>query len=165
MKFIKFIIPIIFIVSALTFAQGSIATPYDTTGWDPPNSYSTHYSLRIFTLLSNPGGGYNRNMRQIDSLMYALVVFTDTNQLAIVNDTLVFSDRMSGIASFTGTDQVDTLAILGFRPTDILTVSVRDTIPTSNDLLGVYPATDTAYIKRAAAGISGLTYSWIWVKK
>ena len=101
----------------------------------------------------------------VDSLFYALVVYTKTNQMAIVNDTLVFSDSLSGIASFTGTDVVDTIAIRGLRTIDVMVVSARDVIPTANDNLGVYVATDTAYIKRNAAGTSGLTYNWIWIKK
>ena len=109
----KLIIIFLFFTGSL-FAQGTLNTPYDTTGWDPPATYTQWYGLRIFTLLSNPGGGYNRNTRDIDSLMYELVVYTDTNQLAISNDTLVFANSMSGISTFSTTDQYDTVLISGF---------------------------------------------------
>lgn len=147
------------------FGQGLTTTPFDTTGWSPPASYTTWYGLRIFTLLSNPGGGYNRNMRDIDSLMYDLVVYTDTSQMYIGNDTLRFASGMSGIGVFNSTDQYDTVSVPGIDVNDVVVVTIRDQIPGANDALGVSVSAGKFIVVRAAAGTSGLKYNWIWIRK
>lgn len=163
----KFIISIIFLIITSTsiYSQGDVSTPYSTSGWDSPIEYTTHYHLPVYQLLSNPGGWINITQKRVDSLLNALVVYTKAPQLAIVNDTLVFSDSLSGINSFSGTAVVDTISIPGLKVTDVVVVSVRDAIPTSNDNLGVFVEANQALIKRNAGGTSGLKYNWIWIKK
>ena len=73
------------------FAQGSTTTVFDTTGWSPAAGYSQYYKLYYFDLLSNPGGRYNINTRNIDLLLDSLIVYTDTSELYILNDTLRLS--------------------------------------------------------------------------
>jgi len=158
---------IIFFLAATTFlqAQGSTTTPYDTLGWDAPTAYTTWYSLRIFELLSNPGGGYNRNMRDIDSLLYELVVYTDSLQLYIQNDTLKHASYMSGQSAFTGTEQYDTVTITGIDSSDVVVVSVREAVPAAEDILGVTVQSGQIICNRQAAGTSGLKWNWIWIRK
>lgn len=87
----KILILITFIFVLLTpsiYSQGNTATLFDTTGWSPAGGYSINYFLYYHTLLSNPGGRINLNTQKIDSLLNALIVYTDTTQLYIENDTL-----------------------------------------------------------------------------
>lgn len=166
MKKILIFISIFFIcLQANIFGQGSTTTPFDTLGWDAPHSYSQWYALRYFTLLSNPGGGYNRNMREIDSLMYELVVYTDTNSLSIRNDTLTHSQYMSGQGAFTLTEQFDTVLITGIDSSDVVVVSVREATPGANDILGVTVQAGQIIANRPASGTSGLKWNWIWIRK
>jgi hypothetical protein len=165
MKKLLFIFFTMIVLSISSYAQGSVATPYDTLGWDPPQEYTDWYSLRIFQLLSNPGGGYNRNMRDIDSLMYELVVYTDSTQLVIENDTLVFADNLSGQNAFTTTAEYDTVLVSGLDSLDVVVVNAREAVPSANDRLGVFLKPDTLIVGRASSGTSGLKYNWVWIKK
>lgn len=162
MKNLIFLIFLIFLVSNVVKGQGDVSSPYSTSGWDSPIDYTVHYHLPVYQLLSNPGGWININQRKIDSLLNALVVYTDTNQLTIVNDTLVFSSHSKGIGTFSGTAVVDTIPIPGLTVNDVVVVSVRDAIPTANDNLGVFVEAGRAIIKRNASGTSDLKYNWIW---
>ena len=161
----KKLIIIFFFFAASLFAQGSITTPFDTTGWDAPASYTDWYGLRIYNILSNPGGGYSRNMRDVDSLLYELVVYTDNSQLWIQNDTLKMSDSLSGMAAFTSTDQYDTVTVNGLDSNDVVIVTVREAIPAAEDRLGVFLSANTLIVGRAASGTSGLKYNWVWIRK
>ena len=161
----KLIIILFFAASTFLQAQGSTTTPYDTLGWDPPTAFTTWYSLRIFELLSNPGGGYNRNMRDIDSLLYELVVYTDSKNLWIENDTLKFSDSTSGMSAFTLQEQYDTVLVPGLDSLDVVVVSPRESVPGANDILGAKCLPDTLICQRPASGTSGLKWNWIWIRK
>lgn len=69
-------------------AQSKDMTPYGKRGWDLPEFQTDYYKFDIFKLLSNPGGRSNINMRRIDSLFNALIVFTKPGQLRIEQDIL-----------------------------------------------------------------------------
>ena len=97
----KKILAVMMLLVGLSFGQYN---PYSTSGWDLPYSFTGdtlaspiwssskgYYGLGVFTLGSNPGGWLNRNFWKVDSLMESLVVYTDTTQLAIINDTLRFN--------------------------------------------------------------------------
>lgn len=161
----KLFLIIFFAATASLFAQGSTDTPYDTLGWDPPAEYTTWYTLRIFELLSNPGGGYNRNMRDIDSLLYELVVYTDSKQLWIENDTLKISDSTAGMSAFTGQEQYDTVLVPGLDSLDVVVLTARESVPGANDDLSAKCLPDTLIAQRAASGTSGLKWNWVWVRK
>jgi hypothetical protein len=156
-------------LSTLSFAQvrktGSLASPYSISGWDAPIDSTTYYKLKIFQLLTNPGGWINRNTREIDSLFNALVVFVDSLQMTIKDDTLKFSPYMSGQNAFSTTAETDTVNINGIDSLDIVTVSPREATPTANDILGVTVLTNKIVVSRPAAGTSGLKYNWIWIRK
>ena len=93
MKKLLLLFSVLFILfSYNVFAQGETDSPYDIDGWDLPEDSTDNYQLWIYRLLSNPGGWINWNTRKIDSLLNALVVYTDTTQLIIENDTLKFND-------------------------------------------------------------------------
>lgn len=157
---------VIFLMTMPVLAQvGDTDTPYATNGWDAPEAYSTYYNLPIYRLLSNPGGWININQRMVDSLFNALVVYTDTNQLYIENDTLKFSSNISGMDAFTTTAEYDTVVISGIDSLDVVIVSSREVVPSANDRLGVFLKSDTLIVGRPASGTSGLKYNWIWVSK
>lgn len=88
------IVFLVLFLPMLAFGQtvGETDSPYDIDGWDSPIDSTTYYKLKIFELLTNPGGWINRNTRAIDSLFNELIVYTDTSQLVIRNDTLYFAD-------------------------------------------------------------------------
>ena len=162
----KRILFILLIAVSFTYGQNrSTATPYSISGWDSPADSTQYYELAIFQLLSNPGGWINRNTRAIDSLLNALVVFIDSSQMVLQDDTLRFSNYMSGQGAFSGTVQYDTIDIVGIDSLDAVVVSAREAVLTANDLLSVKVIDDKIIIQRPASGTSGLKYNWIWIRK
>ena len=162
----KKILFILLIAVSFTYGQNrSTATPYSISGWDDPADSTQFYKLAIFQLLSNPGGWINRNTRAIDSLLNALIVFIDTSQMALEDDTLKFSNYMSGQGQFNDDAQYDTVNVIGIDSLDVVVVSARETVLTANDLLSVKLIDDKIIIQRPASGTSGLKYNWIWIRK
>lgn len=82
---------ILLIFASLSYGQGETDSPFSTEGWDKPADSSAYYDLFYYQLMSNPGGWINRNTRKIDSLFNELIVFTDSTQLVIEDDTLMFA--------------------------------------------------------------------------
>jgi len=165
----KILIIIIFLIAGVISGQstvGSTATPYSTDGWASPAEYTQYYNLAVFTLLSNPGGWINKNTAKIDSLLDALVVYTDTSQLSIVTDTLKFATRMSGKGAFTDTASVDTISLAGVGTNDIIVATpVWGGVYNANDVLYVLAGVDEFYVFRNTGGSSALSYNWIWMHK
>lgn len=145
--------------------KGSTATPYSIEGWDAPVDSTQYYNLFIFSLMSNPGGWLSLNTVKIDSLLNALVVFTDTSQMQIENDILRFSDYMSGHNSFNNDVQYDTVEVIGMDSLDVVIVSAREAVLTANDLLSVKVEDGQFIVQRPASGTSNLKYNWVWIKK
>ncbi len=160
----KLLLFIFFILAAYNiFPQGTTNTPYDTTNWDLPYGYTPHYGLYIFRLLSNPGGRINTNTKDIDSLLYSLIVYTDTNQMVIRNDTLVMASYMSGTHSFVGTVGSDSVAVPNMDSLDIIIVTALASAYNVNDILFVQEHTGYFKVYRnSTGGTSGLSYNWIW---
>ena len=164
----KKLVLIFILICSVSFAQrkvGDITTPYSITGWDAPADTTQYYNLFIFALMTNPGGYLNLNWVAIDSLFNELVVFTDGKQLWIVNDTLRFSDTLSYQGAFTGTAQYDTTVVPGADSNDVVVVSIRESIPTANDILSIKIIDNAIITQRPASGTSGLKYNWIWIRK
>ena len=148
------------------FPQGLTTTPEDTVNWDLPAGYTNHYGLYIFKLLSNPGGRINLNTEHVDSLLYSLIVFTDTKQMIIKNDTLVMSDTLSGTHSFTSTNAYDSVAIPGMDSLDVIMVTPINNAYNVNDILSVWERTGYFLVYRnSTGGTSGLKYNYIWIKR
>jgi len=117
--------------------------PYNISGWDAPYTFTGqplakppwslsygYYNLGIFTIGSNPGGWLNRNFWAIDSLMQSLVVYTDTTQFKIVNDTLQFSEVVAAKldTNFSIYASVDTLQFQILNDTLMLSNILTSTI-------------------------------------
>ena len=150
-------------VTAIGFSQGSTTTPYDTLNWSTYNSLTPHYGLYIFNLLSSPGGRTNLNTLHIDSLLYSLIVYTDTNQMVIRNDTLVMASYMSGAHSFVGTVDSDSVAVKNMDSLDVIVVTPLGKAYNVNDILFVQEHTGYFKVYRnSTGGTSGLSYNWIW---
>jgi hypothetical protein len=145
---------------------GSTDTPYSTDGWAEPAFETDYYGLYIYTLLTNPGGWINLNTKKIDSLLNALVVFTDEEQLLIKNDTLTFSNSLSGYAAFDGTDASVTVSKTGVRAsTDVIILTpVGDTF-NANDLLKVSLTDNEFTVTRNGGGTSDLGFFYIWIRR
>ena len=156
---------LVIVCSTLIFSQGLTRTPYDSVGWSLPAGYTPYYGLYIFNLLSNPGGRINLNTQKIDSLLHALIVYTDTKNLIIRNDTLIISDTASGIHAFTSTNNVDSVAIVGFDSLDVLIASPMEAAYNVNDILFIEKRTGYFKVWRNSGGSSGLKYNWIWIRK
>jgi hypothetical protein len=152
----------------LVFAQrkvGSVATPYSITGWDAPYGVTPTHGFYIFTLMTNPGGYINLNTLHYSQLFDSLIVFTDLKQLWIVNDTLHFSDTLSYQGAFDTTSQYDTVIVPGADSLDVAVISIREDIPTANDILSIKIIDNAIIAQRPASGTSGLKYNWIWIRK
>ena len=124
----------------LNFAQGSTVTPYDTLGWDLPATYTNFYKLYIHRLLSNPGGRININTAKIDSLLNELIVFTDTSQIVIRNDTLRFADN------FVQTILADTYVLTEFDTAEVVAFKPLSTPPTHQEGAVWYDNTNHALV-------------------
>jgi hypothetical protein len=162
----KKILAIILFLSCMAYAQiGSTETPYDTEGWSEPAEYTPFYELAVYQLLSNPGGWINLNLVKIDSLLNALIVFTNYHQMYIRNDTLMFSDSLSGKGAFSGTDTSVTINMPDvFDSTDIVVVT-SEGHGVDASILSVYPRDGEFDVRRAEGGFSGEKFNWIWIRK
>ena len=133
---------------------------------DAPSSYTQHYLIKKWAQKAWPSAdSLNANWDMIDSLFNALIVFIDTTQFIIVDDTLRTSNYMSGHGVFNGDMEEDTINIVGIDSLDIVVVSVREGVPTSNDLLGVKITNNQFIILRNSGGTSNLKYNWIWIRR
>lgn len=73
-------------ITVLTF-QGNIFSQ------DAPIGYTEHYGLRKWAENANPSAdSLNANWDDLDMVLFDLIVTTDTTELIIRNDTLVFAD-------------------------------------------------------------------------
>jgi hypothetical protein len=107
----------------------------------------------------------NANWTDIDSLINSLIMYVDSLQIQIINDSLKFSKYMSGIDSFSNTLATDTVYRTGVDSYSVVMACVRDIAPTENDLLSVEILNNKFVVKRASGGTSGLKYNWIWIRK
>jgi hypothetical protein len=133
---------------------------------DAPSGYTSYYSFRKWAENANPGSdSLNANWDEIDQVLYDLIVYTDTSQMFIRNDSLLFADEASGQDAFVTTAEFDTVLVPGVDSLDVIVVSAREAVPAPEDILGVYLKADTLIVGRTAAGTSGLKYNWIWIRK
>lgn len=154
---------IMMIFAEVTFGQGDTDSPYSTNGWDEPIEFTDHYYLPIYRLLSNPGGHINWSQRKIDSLLFALVVYTDSQQIFIRNDTLFHANNSSGIDTFTTTLSRDTVTVAGLDSMDVVIVTAR--YDSTGTVLAVKVETGRFIVIRSSTAISGQSYNWIWRKR
>lgn len=94
-----------------------------------------------------------------DSTSYANYIYRGEKYQHIGLDN--YSSSIQNMGQFTGTQQADTTVIPGAEVTDhyqITPLFEDATFPTSNDVLGYVPKTDTLIVRRPAGGTSDLKY-------
>lgn len=133
---------------------------------DAPSGYTVHYSFRKWAENANPSSdSLNQNWVDIDQVLYDLIVYTDINQLAIVNDTLRYANDMSGQGAFVGTATSAVVSVTGIDSFDVVIVTPREATPGANDLLGVTVTNNQFTVNRPATGTSDLKFNWVWIRK
>ena len=145
---------------------GDLSSPYSISGWDSPVEYTTHYQLPIYQLLSNPGGWINKSQAKVDSLLNALVVYTDSLQMSIRNDTLIFSNYMSGHGVIEANKNWDTVSVSGLDSNDVIVVTEREEgIATHTKAMGVVVKDNEFYVSIPSTESYDIKYNWIWIRK
>jgi len=154
MKKIIFILPFLFLLFSIElFAQ------------DAPSGYTTHYGLREWAENANPAAdSLNQNWKDIDRVLYDLILTLDTKQFVIRNDTLAVSDSASGKAAFSGTDTSVTVTVPGLDSLDVVVVTAEGWA--NNNNLSVYPTDGSFDVRRVSSGaVNGLKFNWVWIRK
>jgi len=149
--------------------------------YDEPIDSTNHYNLRLYEQGARvPAAILNEDKMIIDSVLYSLIVYTDTLHFVMVLDTNIsnslltfkISNYSNGISSFSGTNTTDTFTVSG-SATDTLKIE-RDLFwlqpigssITSNDVLSYsILAPRSIIVTRPAAGTSNLQYSWRWIRR
>jgi hypothetical protein len=107
----------------------------------------------------------NTNWEKIDEKLYELIIKINPYFFEIVNDSLRFSNLLSGHNCFDSTDVEDIVNIPGLKKEDVVIVTIWDNVPVTNDALGVQLENDYFICKRSSGGSDVLYYTWIWIKK
>jgi hypothetical protein len=118
----KLLFILLFILS-FTLIQGQNYYDTDPTKYEAPGDSTQYYVLGIFRIGSDPGGWENRNTFWIDSLFNSLVVYTDTSQLFIRNDTLFISE--SFLTSAIDSVNFDTINATYINATHMLAQAIQ----------------------------------------
>jgi len=146
--------------------------------YDEPIDSTTHYNLRLYAQSARiPADILNDDKETIDSVMYSLIVWTDTLQHVVVTDTgitsthLVFkiSNYASGSDAFTTTATTCTVTVAGadtLTEADDIFLLTPYGVPNANDVLGYTVLGDNQIIvNRPASGSSGLKFKWRWIRR
>lgn len=145
--------------------------------YDDPIDSTAHYNLRLYAQSARiPASILNDDKIMIDSVLYSLIVWTDSVQYVVVLDTnisstnlvLKLSNYATGSAVFTTTATTCTVSVAGAdtltEAGDIFMVTPYGTT-NANDVLS-YTVSDTDIIvSRPASGTSGLKFKWYWIKR
>lgn len=149
--------------------------------FDEPIDSTDHYAFRLYAQSARvPFTILNEDKEKIDSLIFALIVYTDTSQYFLVTDTdiaptghFVFktSNYATGTDAFVTTAVVDTFTVTGtdtlVSATDYFWIQAFGSAITSNDVLAyqIITSTNTVIVTRPASGTSGLNYVWRWIRR
>ena len=145
--------------------------------YDEPIDSTTHYNLRLYEQSARvPAEILNDDKETIDSVMYSLIVWTDSLQYIMVVDTNVtkthltfkISNYATGSAAFTTTATTCSVVVAGAdtldEDNDIFLLTPYGTT-NANDVLGYTVSVDTLIVNRPASGSSGLKFKWRWIKR
>lgn len=164
----------LFLFFFLVFAANAAAQVFDE-----PIDSTTHYAFRLYAQSARvPYTILNEDKEKIDSLIYALIVWTDTLQYQLVTDAeitstghyvLKTSNYASGIDTFTTTLTADTITLsvdtldVG---TDVFWITAYGTSITANDVFATsILSPNKLIVTRPASGTSGLIYHWRWIRR
>lgn len=146
--------------------------------YDEPIDSTTHYRLRLYAQSARvPADILNDDKKTIDSVLYSLIVFTDTLQHVIVYDTNItdthltfkISNYATGSAAFTTTATTCTLTIVGADSLsengDVFLLQPYG-ITNANDVLGYSVLNNNQIVvNRPASGTSDLKFKWRWIRR
>ena len=107
----------------------------------------------------------NANWEKIDEKLYELIIKINPYFFEIVNDSLRFSNLLSGHNCFDSTNTIDTVNVPGMKKNDVVVVTIWDSVPIIQDAIGVQVENDYFICKRNSGGTNSLYYTWLWVKK
>lgn len=158
-----------------------LTIPISAQVFDEPIDSTTHYNLRLYSQGARvPAAVLNEDKMIIDSVLYSLIVYTDTLHFIMVLDTNISSNLLTfkisnysnGISSFSGTNTTDTFTV-GGSATDTLKIDkdlfwlqpIGNTI-TSNDVLS-YSILEprSVIVTRPESGTANLSYAWRWIRR
>jgi hypothetical protein len=133
---------------------------------DAPSGYTEHYGLRKYAENANPSAdSLNQNWTDVDETLYDLIVSTDEDQLAILDDVLTFSDSLSGIGTFTTTATTCTVTVSDMSDDDVVMLTPIGTAYDADDMLKVSVGNGSFIVTRNSSGTSGLEFFYLWIKK
>ena len=147
--------------------------------FDEPIDSTKHYNLRLYAQGARvPAAILNEDKQIIDSVLYSLIVYTDTLQFIMVSDTAVskegltfkISNYSNGISSFSGTNEEDTFTVSGTDTLDInkdlfFLQPLGNTISANDVLTYYFLIPRSVVVKRLSGGTNNLNYSWRWIKR
>lgn len=165
----KKLIILFFLVFAVNAAAQVFDEPIDST---------TNYAFRLYAQSARvPFTILNEDKEKIDSLIYALIVWTDSTQFIMVVDTnvtttphlvLKISNYSTGTDTFTTTltaDTVDLIADTLILGQDIFWINAYGTVNANDVLSYSFTSDNNLIVTRPASGTSALIYSWRWIKR
>lgn len=147
--------------------------------YDEPIDSTEHYNFRLYAQSARvPAEILNDDKIAMDSLIYSLIVWTDSVQFVTVLDTNVTSTHLTlkisnyatGSDSFVTTATTDTVTITGadtlMEAEDIFLIQAYGATISSNDVLSYTVLGDNQIvIRRPSSGTSGLKYKWRWIRR
>jgi len=144
--------------------------------YDEPIDTTDHYGLRLYEQSARiPAEVLNEDKVIIDSVMYSLIVWTDTLQFVLITDTSITQDALvfkvsnyaNGTGTFTTTAETCSLTVSGtIDSNDTFIATPKGAAITSNDVLGVeIIEPSTVVVHRPASGTSGLKFTWYWIRR
>lgn len=158
----------------LFFAIDSNAQVYDE-----PIDSTTHYNLRLYAQSARiPAAILNDDKITLDSVLYSLIVWTDTLQYVTVVDTAITKTHLTfktskyatGSGQFTTTATTCTLTIAGANTLtetgDVFLLQPYGSSITSNDVLSyVVYDNNKIIVYRPASGTADLKFKWRWIRR
>ncbi|MFA5397544.1 MAG: hypothetical protein WC346_16155 [Methanogenium sp.] len=131
-----------------------------------PNDSTKNINLNLWDQKAKTNvNDLNKNWEIIDTKLKELVINIDPYFFEIINDSLRFSNLLSGHNCFDSTDVEDIVNIPGLKKEDVVIVVIWDNVPIIQDALGVQLENDYFICKRSHGGSDVLYYTWLWIKR
>lgn len=149
--------------------------------FDEPIDSTTNYAFRLYSQSARvPYTILNEDKEKIDSLIYALIVYTDTTMHLLVTDAdiaptghyvLKISNYATGLDTFTTTLTADTFTVTGvgadtLDANDLFWIQAHGSAISANDVFAyAILIPNKVIVTRPASGTSALAYIWRWIRR
>lgn len=147
--------------------------------FDEPIDSTKHYNLRLYAQSARiPAEILNEDKQIIDSVLYSLIVYTDSLQFIMVYDSAVttngltfkISNYSNGIDAFSGTSETDTFTVASNDTLnlskDLFFIQPYGNSITANDILTYYfIVPNSVVVQRLSGGTNNLPYVWRWIRR